>query len=112
MKTSFLKAMDALGMSISEYINLMTAAKQTDQKVFFKILHSIGVLDHKMYRFMSGPFKGQRFLCTSPDVSLMNKHPHFSVVFLGGKLDGLRTSSLITYDQRIICMEPTWRKLL
>ncbi|AHI61027.1 hypothetical protein CG98_gp124 [Enterobacter phage PG7] len=60
------------------------------------------VLEPKLYRFLDGPFKGSLFLCTSPDVGLMNEHPWFEVEFISGPCKGIKTSSLITYDRKVI----------
>lgn len=66
----------------------------------------------KMYRFLDGPFKGSLFLCSAPDTKLMNEQPWFEVEFISGPCKGIKTSSLVTYDRKVISLEPTWRKLL
>lgn len=116
MKENFNKGLRALGMTTSEYIKLLRSTGKCDVESLINMLHikfSDGtVLEPKLYRFLDGPFKGSLFLCTSPDVGLMNEHPWFEVEFISGPCKGIKTSSLITYDRKIICLEPTWHKLL
>ena len=42
----------------------------------------------------------------------MNRYPNFRIEFISGKLKGVISSSLITYDQRIQEKTMQWLKLL
>lgn len=116
MKESFDKGLRALNMNTAEYIRFLRSTGKCDMKTLINILHtkfsSGAVLEPKLYRFLDGPFKGSLFLCTSPDVGLMNEHPWFEVEFISGPCKGIKTSSLVTYDRKVISLEPSWRKLL
>ena len=116
MKENFNKGLRALDMTIGEYIRFLRSTGKCNVESLINILHikfSDGaVLEPKLYRFLDGPFKGSLFLCTSPDVGLMNEHPWFEVEFISGACKGIKTSSLITCDRKVISLEPTWRKLL
>lgn len=116
MKKNFEKGLKALGMDTADYIRFLRDTGKCNMKSLISMMHikfSDGqMLEPKLYRFLDGPFKGSLFTCTSPDVSLMNEHPWFEVEFLSGPCKGIRTSSLITYDRKVISLEPKWRKLL
>lgn len=111
MKDNFDKGLKILGMATSDYIELMASNKDVDIRLLISMLQSGELLSYRNYRFESGPFKGHRFLCTSPNTKLMNKHPGFNVLFIDGPV-GLQTSSLITYDQKIVSLDKQWQKLL
>lgn len=100
----------------SEWLRFFISTGKCNAETLIKLAH-INIsgkpyLTPRLYRFLDGPFKGSLFTCTAPDLSLMNEHPWFEVEFISGPCKGLKTSSLITYDRKIICLEPTWQKLL
>ncbi|ULA52628.1 hypothetical protein [Enterobacter phage vB-EclM_KMB20] len=116
MKESFDKGLQALNMSVGDYIRFLRSTGNCNVKTLIDMFHikfsGKAILEPKLYRFLDGPFKGSLFLCTSPDVRLMNEHPWFEVEFISGPCKGIKTSSLVTYDRKVISLEPTWRKLL
>lgn len=97
-------------------INFFASTGKCNMKTLIDMLH-ITFKDKEpnlpllTYKFLSGPFKGSRFQCTAPNTELMNRYPNFVVVFIDGPCAGLRTSSLITYDQKIESPKQ-WLKLL
>lgn len=54
----------------------------------------------KLYRFETGPFKGEKFLSDAPDANWLKEYPNFLIIFLG-KCKGLTSHSLITYHCEI-----------
>lgn len=116
MKENFDKALNSLGMSAGEYIRFLRSTGKCDVKSLIRMMQieftDGSLLTPKIYRFLDGPFKGSLFLCTSPDVVLMNEHPWFEVEFISGPCKGIKTSSLVTYDRKVISLETKWRKLL
>lgn len=99
-----------------EMINFFASTGKCDMKSLINMLHinfkfQEPHLPLLTYKFLSGPFKGSRFQCTAPNVDLMNRFPNFKVIFIDGPCVGLKTSSLITYDQKIESPKE-WRKLL
>lgn len=96
-----------------EVMKVVLGCKDTNKAFFIACMESTGHMPMKEYQFLSGPFKGAKFLCSAPSLELMNSHPHFKLEFISGKCAGLITTSLISYDQRIKALEPIkWLRLL
>lgn len=116
MKTNFELGLKALGMSVESYISFMKSTGKCDMKYLIKMLqteHKDGsVLERKVYKFKSGPFKGSSFYSKAPNTVLMNQYPNFEVIFIDGPCAGIKTTSLITYDQTIEEKTKKWLKLL
>lgn len=71
----------------------------------------VGLAFHE-YRFVDGPFKGQRFISTAAKVEWLNKFDNLRVIFTGGKFDGLETVSLICFDRKIERVKLEWQPLI
>lgn len=67
----------------------------------------VGLAFHE-YRFVDGPFKGQRFISTAAKIEWLNKYDNLRVIFIGGKFEGLETVSLICFDRKIEKVKPEW----
>lgn len=95
-----------------EMLEVFEKSGKSDMKLAIKMLTISKQLEYKHYKFLSGPFKGAQFVSNAPNTKWMNRYPNFEVIFISGKLKGFKTSSLITYDQRIEEKTTQWQKLL
>lgn len=94
------------------FLKVVENSKLADMKQVVKMATAGNLLEYKRYKFLSGPFKGVEFISNAPDAKWMNRYPDFKVIFISGKLKGVITSSLITYDQKIEEKTVQWQKLL
>lgn len=102
-------------MTQTEIVKILEAfekSKLTDMKQVIKAFTVTRRLAYKRYKFLSGPFKGAEFISNAPNTKWMNRYPNFRIEFISGKLKGVISSSLITYDQKIEEKTVQWQKLL
>jgi hypothetical protein len=102
-------------MTQAEIVDMITVMENTgfaDMKQLITMVTAGNLLEYKRYKFLSGPFKGAEFISNAPNTKWMNRYPNFKIEFISGKLKGVISSSLITYDQRIQEKTMQWLKLL